>query len=731
MEKETGNDAMPKKPRLTAEQLRLMEWLKSKKEMREKISEGGMEYEGYELQYKQQLIEALAFWNFFVKNIAGRYTAVFRRKFLALIDPRSNMLLRIIVQVEMLPASVFRKILWKHNIDFMSLESFLRRLTGEQIEAIDQNFTDLFHLGVIPRVFGDRKRKVSAEGLLAEKENKTLRYSRKAAWSYNLLGLDFGFNAYPKGIADDTKIIEISPLRFLSIKNHADDFVVDQEDGKYWRLYRTARSNYVYMPDREVKLNTHICPGFWWTFFVHLFFWILSPALLATFGLVVLKYGLPHTLLGSLGALANVLPGIFTPMWCVLAAIRFASRNLISDGKRKRMKMIADRVWPYFEKGILCALVFCVLAVAGAVAWFLYGFLYPAFGKIGSIGIIAGGLYYLFIQFWCQGEVPWAPTDENFQYWFPMMLLMCSIAAKVIYDYGVPITRWILWLVSYIGEFLESIGPVMTMLLLFPFALTIFAHQVLAVWDQERQEKFFDVVDKLMVRFITPLCLSVMAAIMIFAGFTNIMAAFLLLATFFGISWCSIYLLNPRVSEARSLAGRLNMRVDSPQDRLDFRLLLENKWLRSLSAPERLAAVEKICQIVMYIFPNNKRNIGYRLLLPGATEELVGILDARRRELWMKGRIFNEFFIQELINGKKVDEAYEIADRLCEQYLAEEHVRWEWLKKPFRRIGKAVVSFFKKTAEIAVTFKRLYELFNERCPYITESGAIKTNIDVS
>ena len=44
---------------------------------------------------------------------------------------------------------------------------------------------------------------------------------------------------------DDTKDEAISALRFLSIKNHADDFVVNKEFGKYFKYYKIDKSKFI------------------------------------------------------------------------------------------------------------------------------------------------------------------------------------------------------------------------------------------------------------------------------------------------------------------------------------------------------------------------------------------------------------------------------------------------------------------------------------------------------
>jgi hypothetical protein len=163
----------------------------------------------------------------------------------------------------------------------MSAESFFRRLEPEQKLAINQTYDDFWNQQVISEVLTRPRRplakRISRQDMLNSQFDRELRYSNTGAMSYNLFGADFGFNAYPKGIDDDTKVIEVSPLRFMSVKNHADDFIVNTEDGIYFWLYKTARSNYVINPNKIVRLKTHVCPGFWYTAITHLLFWAISP----------------------------------------------------------------------------------------------------------------------------------------------------------------------------------------------------------------------------------------------------------------------------------------------------------------------------------------------------------------------------------------------------------------------------------------------------------------------
>ena len=233
--------------------------------------------------------------------------------------------------VESLPTIVWRKFLWESNSDFSSLECFLRRITSVQIELL-QKTHDEFISGKIPSVLSKRELLAMAE----EANGKFLfegRYDSKGAWSYNLLGLDFGFNAYPKGEFDDTKDEAISALRFLSIKNHADDFVVNKEFGKYFKYYKMVRSDYVFNPNKNIDIKKHICPGFWYTLIMMFWFFILSP--LASVLFVSQVGGYNPSVIQKIFLLMVGIFASLTPIWLILALIKkvflFCAKGKIGD----------------------------------------------------------------------------------------------------------------------------------------------------------------------------------------------------------------------------------------------------------------------------------------------------------------------------------------------------------------------------------------------------------------
>ena len=305
----------------------------------------------YEEREEHEIARAICLWKF----SRGIDSNTERREFLRYfaVDASSFNVVKTIAMIESLPDRIWRKLLWKENMDFMSRESFLRRLTNKQKLAIRSAYDSLF--GKNPAIpsclrdgFGYRLRhlfkKESVEDLLDEEYVDYDRMQSKGAWAFNLLELDFGFSLYPNGEDDDTMITNKKWTRFLSVKEHINDFIVNQEFGMYWQLYRSARSNYVICPEKEVELKNHVCPGFWMTLFLHAMFWIVSPVIA---GLCVFNMQIGF----HLWEIPFLLVGAITPLWCVAAVLKivgliFATwimklfENKMSDRTKAAWKMV-------------------------------------------------------------------------------------------------------------------------------------------------------------------------------------------------------------------------------------------------------------------------------------------------------------------------------------------------------------------------------------------------------
>ncbi len=260
-------------------------------------------------------------------------------------DTTDNAYLKVSCSVLSLPESVWKELLWRKNIDFQSYESFLRRLKPDQIEAIYSATDELFEEKRVPSIFKKDKiirrliKKIpSFDELMEETTSHSEKYSSKGAMSYDLFNLDFGYGRYPNGVEDDKEETEKDISRFISIKNHVNDFIVNKRDGMYWWLYKKARSNYVYRPNREVSLSTHICPGFWYTLIMHLIFWVISPLAYVS---LVNNYSEPEF---SFAFVSLALFGSFTSVWLILAALKWSGIQLF---------ILLSKIVDYLDDAIL------------------------------------------------------------------------------------------------------------------------------------------------------------------------------------------------------------------------------------------------------------------------------------------------------------------------------------------------------------------------------------------
>ena len=346
-----------------------------------------------QMAFYNNLVPALLFWELFRKELDWYESTPDNCYAIAhMYVEDENPLISLIAKIESLPDPVWRRLLWRENIDFLSFESFLRRINNDQIQAINDNYSDLQE-GKIPRVYRKSLRdrlkifvgRIKFESIIDRKSYYgDDRYFSKGSWAYSLLGLDFGFGKYPNGLADDTEIKDKSFTRFLSIKNHINDFVVDQEFGKYWLLYRTARSNYAWNFDKKVQISTHICPGFWWTLIVHSMFWILSPILFPLFAKMVMVSEGGVATAGWILAAALV---SLTPIWTFVAILRFGISlffgTVIAYGVDDA---IEDWWWDHGDKIKQVFRVIGIIIVAIILLFILFAvasFLYPIIVSIG------------------------------------------------------------------------------------------------------------------------------------------------------------------------------------------------------------------------------------------------------------------------------------------------------------------------------------------------------------
>lgn len=695
---------------------------------------------------KLNMYLGLVFWKF-VRAEVQRQAWENRRTLLGRFVNHDNPYIAVVAMIESLPVPVFRRVLWRNNINYESCLSFLRRLSKKDYEAIRKNYNDLLVDGKQPRVlsfFESLQSKFKVEALMESEDDRFLRNQDKGSWSYNLLGLDFGFNAYCNGLNDDNKSEAKSWVDFLSLKNHSDDFIVNQEFGKYWWLYRTARSNWGWKRNKNVSLKRQICPGFWWTFFIHLIFWLISPVLAVTFGSVTTYI---NSGLDLFWAIPLGLVGCITPLWLVSATIWTTLRWLLPA---KRREKIAESIIVFSEIsrafiGILVVVYAVFLAVY--ILYHLCIFLHPSYGIIGTLLIITLTMLYFGSHI---KEEKWINFNERH---VVFQIIYIAAAIRILFEFIIQYDYLIAKAFSFTLSFLQAmgfIGMFVVFFLIFPFMILLLEK---FIKNKRALEQIMDALIVFMIALIIP------GMVLVFYVAYHMMEALILLGVsglaYFGIfvsftfMWFSFFILmffvyrkaffsDPEMADyknwTKTEGNGWNRFEDEKYDEKDAPCkpinhvllkwyLRKNKSYKALAPEQRKTLLNKAHWLVYCNLGCHDTGKTLRKLLPVMTNELVEelkTLDFSSIE-GDKSR-FRVFDL--LLQGIDFQLAQEIV--AAEIEVKQEHNQrldkiLTFIIKPF----VAIDTFFKMLGERIAQIKWLWEKFHEMCPFIKQDGQIE------
>lgn len=696
-------------------------------------------YSEREVVKKEQIASALIFWKFLKENFVSK--DLIKRRFISFFLEHEmisevNKYVRVVAMCESLPTSVWRKLLWRENIDFMSFESFLRRLSDEQIKEIENNYNDLFgskKIAVIPRVFKKSLRDkikilfglINVKKLLCEKFNSEVRNQSKGAYAFSLLSLDFGFSLYPKGDDNDTKITNQKFTRFLSVKEHINDFIVNQEDGKYWWLYRKARSNYAFNPNKKIELGSHICPGFWKTLLLHFWFWIVSPIALATTGVIIL---------GSGFSLPALIPAAFAlPMiiWGLVAFIRFTLTPFFKWAKKSKIVKIPLSIIGYFLLGVLAVvIVYCI--GWGCVRVIVS--LSPIIGQIMSILLLLTVLFYLFYAIFCKFEYKDIPAFVRFILHFTLVatavILINKYVIKYVIDFIVSTAKgfWE-W---YTNDLLISNWLILAILFLVVFF--IFSNFYF------KNEKIFARFEKLLAWISSGFLVLTILVIGVFFfrfgvfdfSYLGIIPLLFIVLTFIfvGFSMFMLDKVNSKTIEERAkildFVTEMNFKISSRTVQGYINKLVNSKWLSPLGEDKwkKLDEINGISYSLFYSDSDYEFSFINLLIKKGDEKKLeIIILNKRRLRNDIETDVERFRALKKIINGMSADDAikFSIDQEKFEEKAKEraEHFS-ESLATPFVATWKGIVWLATKIKQFFLTLKDIWVLFNKLCPFVTK-----------
>ncbi|MCB9809123.1 hypothetical protein H6776_01865 [Candidatus Nomurabacteria bacterium] len=712
-----------------------------------------------------KMTRALVFWKFLREDYHFSYQPALRVQFVQGFVNDSNEYVALIAKIESLSDLTWRKILWRENIDFLSYESFLRRITAQQVQAIEDNFQDV-QAGEVPRVyqksFRDRMKvytgAVTFEKLRSEESfGSRQRYYGKGAWAFSLLGLDFGFGKFPKGIHDDTQIENTSPSRFFSIKEHVNDFVVNQEDGKYWWMYKNVRSNFAFRPDKTVSLSSHICPGFWATLIMHVLFWIISPLVFAMSVATYIKTG------ASIALFAAGVSGLITPLWIGLATVRML---LIGIGKLVNTQAV-DNIFNSIDEIIIekfrehgramwhiaiptlvaSILVILVFSIKSLPIW--SGIMFVT----GFVFILSHGVYgqYNYQSFWSEikglplwkkavGLIGIAPLLTQASIWIVPIVLgaLSGLWLSIVHFIGEePLIFWgfiaffasfscysLLYFLPFISErffastskYVKVLTPMLSTIGVLGFVLMTYRIVILKM----SSISFFGIVVtvvsflvfvylvKKVLEYSDEIHLGTIDGLEKYQGVLSDAKSTYSLGDI-GINDRSLYM---SLVKNQNIQG---MEESSAQKFIfkcvDFtkKLISTDSWnseklmvfLLSNASPDSWDSLEELLKKVKYsnYFSSDRARI-----------EAVSMLLVDKKQIDEIYKIYEEKYYQQMQEQRDVDHKFEKIKKF-----------FSWLATPFIWLSTPFVWLYSGIKSGLGTIKNLWELFNERCPTVEES----------
>jgi hypothetical protein len=556
----------------------------------------------------EDMIEAVAFW----RTIQERMDYEDRAELNEVIRShsgvgRGNIYIYVAAKLELLPARVFRRVLWFYNIDYQSLESCLRRLTSEQIAGILETYDDLFGLEPkVPRCFTEGaygvvrqlipSRKVTIKELLLYDRGDAFRYETKGALAFNFFGWDLGYCKYPKEESDEMLADNFDDqMKEIWSSDAEKKFTTNKgEGGIYAFLHRTCRSNYAWRTGRAVAFDAKVCPEVRHTIMAWFIFLFLSPAAFA------LLWSMPISDMEWYHFL-GVAVGFVTPGILLFAALKFIMLR-ICDLINLAFSWIEDHFESvhidraYWEEvgEVLCVWAVMVICTAMFVAawWGLSLFLGNIFSAtVVTVFVFFYALHMIHYKKWIlPTEIPVAGKPA-----------VCFALAMALYVHHIKVFEFALGCFSWAASHL----PIVLFALLsfglawswrwFGAKIDQCAEYLSASPDAEKRvEIIYNRAMTVTYVLIGGVFLTVLWFWWSFFGFAFIpyFSAFIIIIFVAGVFGGAMFLTEPRSAVNEQRIIKAVSRSGAPTKYCFYRTMKENAWL--LSDEDPLPKLEKI-----------------------------------------------------------------------------------------------------------------------------------------
>ncbi len=466
-----------------------VEWGDYKKRTIKKVN---LEFNGYSNKEESQIKYALSFWNFSkeVLNDIEKISKEQKNEFLRNFTENNNPYVALVAKMEMLPDEAFRRLLWRENIDFLSLESTLRRLSANQTIAINQAWSQLYEIQTVPSVYVKTLRGLFLVllGFITFKKISQLsnqnqdgeRYLKKGAWLYNLALLDFGFGLYRNGTKNDDKLTHKSPLDFfkdpLRKKTHENDFWVNKEDGIYYFFYYFCRSWMFFRPlssnFTEVKWKPVVCPAFWLTLVLNSWFF---------FGPFV---GLGLANQGKVAQWVAAFLIVPTVLWIIIVLI-IAAMVGISMLYKKQTDTIKT-----IGKMFLFALIFYAICGIGYVIVIFVKLLATRISNLyDMISIVSFGLILITVFYWLWSKIFESRSHFRDNKWFTKIaftLIWLMVISRIV-EYRITIYQTLIKSIKDLANYaINNVFYIIIICSIVGMLVVIINYVVVIIRDEEK-----------------------------------------------------------------------------------------------------------------------------------------------------------------------------------------------------------------------------------------------------
>lgn len=694
---------------------------------------------------KEVLINALILWKFLRKlKVALPEKRAFIKDFLKNNVLSENILIRIVAKIEALPSSVWRKLLWRENIDFSDYEPCLRRLNLEQIKAIEDNYSDLFGAKKpkTPRVFKKSWRDrvklffkiINPEKLLSEDYNDASRNKSKGAYAFNLLGLDFGFSLYPEGDKSDHKITNQKWMRFFSIKAHINDFIVNMEDGKYWWLYKTARSNYLIYPNKDVKMKDHVCPGFWLTLIIQTLFWIVSPIAIISAGIITYNYGFVSSVSATL---LFAFPMIAWTFLALVKMIFMSFYRLIS--KNKVLQIIGIGLIGVIVIVLVGIVLYAILSTLGLLIASLSLIVGPILSVMFTLTaifyVIFGLMFIFYLDDSSRNTYKKIPSFIRF-------ILHLSLGSFVIVILDKFVTMAVVDIIVKVAlntwNWFTSNPLINTWLLANIAFIWLFLYFYSIFINDEKKfasmEKTFTWLTRGFMT-LTSIIFSIWLIKEAETGSIDIgnytMFALAVLLLVIGFSFIMVSTVNRDNIKERILASEfvlgINDQLKGSAYKIIINKIMASAWLQKYQDRKwEIASEIHLLSFKLFYTDPVSRTAFTNLLINRGSEALIKQLSSDSKNINDLGLGDEDklFLVQLIVKGASFEKALEKVEKRQKAYdrkLKLSKAIFVYIFFPFVMLGRGLILFFKTIQRFILTLKDLWDLFNKHCPFITKS----------